>query len=89
MSIVMIMMLKTAPKPSTIYVSKVEDIQPLKNTLEAIVVNQYEIKVMRADEIKIQPKNIESYRFVKKAQEEKNTILILFGQNSKEHKMSF
>ena len=53
--------------------SKWENIQPLKTILEAIVPDQYEIKVLRADEIKIPPKNIECYCLVKKALEEKNT----------------
>ena len=53
--------------------SKGENIQPLKTILEAIVPDKSEIKVLRADEIKIQPKNIEYYRLVKKALEEKNT----------------
>ena len=48
-----------------------ENIQSLKTILAAIVPDQYEIKVLRADEIKIQPKNIECYRLVKKALEEK------------------
>ena len=57
---------KNLPKPPPIYVSKVENAHPLKYTLEAIVSDHYEIKVLRADEIKIQPKNIESYHLVKK-----------------------
>ena len=47
-------------KPPPIYVSKVENIQPLKILLKEIASNQYELKLLRENEIKIQPKTIES-----------------------------
>ena len=41
--------------------------------LEEIASNQYELKLLRENEIKIQPKTIESYQMITKALEDKNT----------------
>ena len=54
------------PKPPPIYVSNVENIIPLKSLLDIITPKLYEIKTLRNNEIKIQPKDIESYRSITK-----------------------
>ena len=64
---------KKDPKPPPIYVCQVEYILPLKQLLEVIAENQYEMKIIKADEVKIQPLTIEAYRTVTKALEEKKT----------------
>ena len=61
------------PKPKPIYIPKVENIQPLRDLLEEIIPSHYLLKVLRSDEIKIQLLNIDSYRIVTKALEDKNT----------------
>lgn len=63
----------TEPKPPPIYVSKVENIQPLRDLLEQITPNHYELKILHGDEVKIQSYDIDSFRLVTKALEEKNT----------------
>ena len=54
-------------------VAKVESMQSLGDLLEQIIPSLYIIKVLRSDEIKIQPNNIDIYRIVTKALQEKNT----------------
>lgn len=64
---------KKEPKPPPIFVSKVDNIQPLKDLLEEIAQNNYEIRILREDELKIQSATIETYSTITKALEEKNT----------------
>ena len=61
------------PKPPPIYVFKVEFIQPLKYLLEKIAADNYELKTLRGNEVKIQAKNVEIFRLITKSLEEKNT----------------
>lgn len=61
------------PKPPPIYVSKVECIQPLKDLLLDIAPNKYELRILRADEVKIQPFSIDVFRLITKSLEEKKT----------------
>ena len=49
-------------KQPPIYISKFENIQPLRDLLEEIILSHYLLKVLRGDAIKIQPLNIDSYR---------------------------
>ena len=61
------------PKPPPIFVYKVDNIKPLKDLLDKICINKFELKVLKDNEIKIQPTTIESYSTITKALEEKNT----------------
>lgn len=44
------------PKPSPIYVDRVSNIQPLMDLLNKIAKDEHLIKVLRNEEVKIQPK---------------------------------
>ena len=60
-------------KPPPIYVSKVENIIPLKALLEIIASKSYEVKILRNSEVKVQASHIESFKNITKALNEKNT----------------
>lgn len=64
---------KVDPKPPPIFVSGVKIIEPLIKLLESIAKNEYEIKVLHNDEVKIQPKTSDKYRIIVKALTEKKT----------------
>lgn len=49
-------------KPPPIFIEKVSNIQPLITLLSQTVPNQYEIKVLRNEQVKILPKCHESYK---------------------------
>jgi hypothetical protein len=59
------------PKPSPIYVSDVTTISPLIQLLEQIVEQQYELKALTNNHVKIQPKNSDSYQTIVKVLAEK------------------
>jgi hypothetical protein len=61
------------PKPPPIYVSDVTTISPLIRLLEQTVRNQYELKAITNNQIKIQPKTSEDYRTIIKALADKKT----------------
>lgn len=52
------------PKPPPIFVAGVSDINPLHEVLNKVVPNEYYLKVLSLDEIKIQAKTIKSYDIV-------------------------
>ncbi|KAJ8708360.1 hypothetical protein PYW07_010485 [Mythimna separata] len=60
-------------KPPPIFVDKVENIQPLISLLNEHVRDNYELKVLKNDQVKIQPKTSEAYRDIVKQLEIKNT----------------
>ena len=60
-------------KPPPIYVSGVENIQPLKKLLQDIADKNYELKLLKENELKIQPKTIEMYQVITKALVDQNT----------------
>ena len=60
------------PKPPPIFITGVKVISPLVQLLDTISKQQYEIKALANDEIKVQPKTTESYRTIVKALAEKN-----------------
>lgn len=62
-----------ATKPPPIFVSMVENAQPLICLLNSVANNGFEIKVLRDNEIKIQPSSEETYSVITKALIEKNT----------------
>lgn len=60
-------------KPPPIFVDKVINIQPLIKILNENISDKYEIKVLKHDRIKIQPKLPEAFSKIVKILEEKNT----------------
>jgi hypothetical protein len=61
------------PKPPLIYVSGVITISPLIQLLEQIVEEQYELKALQNNQVKLQPRNSDSYRTIVTALTEKLT----------------
>lgn len=64
---------KKTPKPPPIYVSNVGNINPLTTLLNNIAKNDYVIKVINSEEVKIQPKSSEAYTNIVKHLDEKET----------------
>lgn len=60
-------------KPPPIYIYKAENIQPLNILLKQIAPNAYDLKILRRDEVKIQPYTDQTYSNITKALEENNT----------------
>jgi hypothetical protein len=56
-----------------IYVTNVKNISPPKQLLERIAKQQYDIKAVTDNQVKVQPKIFESYRIIIKALAEKHT----------------
>ena len=75
---------KTTPilKPPPIYISMVKNVQPLLNLLNEIAPNEFEIKIIKNEEVKIQPKTEEKYSFITKALLEKKTEFHTFKLKS-------
>lgn len=64
---------KIIPKPPPIYITGVANIQPLRNLLNQIAGNEYQMKVLNTDEVKVQPKTEQMYSKLTKALNERNT----------------
>ena len=62
-----------APKPPPIYISKVDNILPLRALLEILATNSYEMKILRNNEVKIQASTIEIFKKITKSLEDKST----------------
>jgi len=62
-----------SPKPLPIYVGNVSNIQPLTNLLRNTVRNEYEIKVLRENEVKIQTKSTQAYTIIVKELQKRDT----------------
>lgn len=60
-------------KPPPIYVDKVNNIQPLTKLLKEIVPNEYELKILREDQVKINPKTSSAYTTIVQELKKKNT----------------
>lgn len=60
-------------KPPPIFVSGVSNIQPLRALLEQIAKDEYELKILQGNEVKIMPKTNEKYSAITKALTERNT----------------
>jgi hypothetical protein len=56
-----------------IHITDVKNISPLIQLLEKIAKQQYEIKAVTNNQVKVQPKTAESYRIIIKALAEKRT----------------
>jgi hypothetical protein len=61
------------PNPPPIYITDIKNISPLVQLLEQIAKQQYEIKALADNQVKVQPKTYESYRTVIKALAKKHT----------------
>ncbi|CAG4982065.1 unnamed protein product [Colias eurytheme] len=55
------------------FIDKVSNIQPLLQLLEEVAQGDYEVKVLRNERVKIQPKSAESYSTIYKELRKKNT----------------
>ena len=71
-----------AVKPPPIYVSMVENVQPLINLLNSVAKDEFEIKIIKNIEVKIQPKTEIAYSNITKALIEKNTQFHTFKLKS-------
>jgi hypothetical protein len=60
------------PKPSPIYITDDANISSLIQLLEQIAKQQYEIKALADNQVKVQPKTSECYKTIIKALAEKN-----------------
>jgi hypothetical protein len=58
-------------KPPPIHITDITNISPLTQLLQQIATQQYEIKALAHNQVKVQPKTSESYRTVTKALAEK------------------
>lgn len=61
------------PKPPPLFVAGVGDINPLMKILNDNVSNEFYLKVINTDEIKIQPKTIGAYETIVKELNNRNT----------------
>lgn len=61
------------PKPPPIFIDKVTNIRPLTKLLEETVGGQFEIKVLRNNQVKIQPLTSEAFKTIEKELEGKGT----------------
>jgi hypothetical protein len=61
------------PKPPPIYINDVTNISPLIQLLKQIAIQQYEVKALAHNQVKVQLKTSESYRIIMKALTEKGT----------------
>jgi hypothetical protein len=61
------------PKPPPIYVTGVQNISSMIQLLEQIAKEQYEIKALTDNQVKVQPKTSECYSTIVKALAERRT----------------
>jgi len=61
------------PKGPPIFVSGVQNIQPLKELLVTVTENDFELKILNRDQVKIQPSSTDKYHTIIKALAEKHT----------------
>lgn len=64
---------KKEPKPPPIYIEGVANINPLTNLLNSIANEQYLIKALGSEQVRVQPKTGETYSNIVKALQQKNT----------------
>jgi hypothetical protein len=69
-------------KPPPIFVQGVKNIYPLTDLLNAKAKDNYEIKVLNPDQVKIQPLTSVSYMVIIKALEEKKTEFHTYKQKN-------
>lgn len=61
------------PRPPPIYVSGVDNIQPLRALLEDIAKSEFQMKILSQGEVRIQPMSVEKYKAITGALDEKKT----------------
>lgn len=61
------------PRPPPMFIDRVSNIQPLLKLLEEVAQGEHEVKVLRNERVKIQPKSAESYSTIYKELKKKNT----------------
>jgi hypothetical protein len=61
------------PKAPPIFVSGVQNIQPLKDLLVTVTENDFQLKILNGDQVKIQPTSTAKYHTIIKALTEKHT----------------
>jgi hypothetical protein len=59
-------------------VTGVQNIQPLKELLVTVTGDDYELKVLNGNQVKIQPKSTEKYTTIIKALAEKHTEFLMY-----------
>ena len=64
---------RNTPKAPPIFVSGVQNIQPLKELLVAVAGDDFEVKVLTGNQVKIQPKTADKYKTIIQALAEKHT----------------
>jgi len=64
---------RNTPKAPPIFVSGVQNIQPLKELLVAVAGDDFELKVLTGNQVKIQPKAADKYKAIIQALAEKHT----------------
>jgi hypothetical protein len=66
------------PKPPPIYITGVKNTPPLIQLLEQIAKQQYKIKVLTDNQVKVQPKTIESYGAIVRTLTEKCKVFHIY-----------
>lgn len=61
------------PKPPPLFVAGVKDVNPLLKVLNETVINQFYLKVISSEEIKVQAKTIEAYETIVGELNKRNT----------------
>ena len=61
------------PKPPPIFVAGVHNIKPLKELLVTVSGNDFKLKVLNGNQVKVQPKSADKYRTIIKALIENHT----------------
>jgi len=65
---------RNTPKAPTIFVSGVQNIQPFKELLVAVTGDDFELKVLTGNQVKIQPKVADKYKAIIQALAEKHRV---------------
>jgi hypothetical protein len=58
---------RNTSKAPPIFVAGVQNIQPLKELLVSVTGDDFELKVLKGNQVKIQPKSADKYKTIKKA----------------------
>jgi hypothetical protein len=76
------------PKPPPIYITDVKNILPLIQLLEEIAKQQYEIKALAENQIKVLLQTSESYRTIIKALAKKHTEFHTYKLEERSYRVS-
>jgi hypothetical protein len=75
------------PKPPPIYITDVTNISLLMQLLEQTAKQQYEIKALADNQVKVQPKTSESYRTFTKNLSEKSTEFHIYKLKERSYRV--